>query len=120
MLPLYANTHSETSYTGAYTGALREQARTTIQEAVNAGKDDLVIFTGSGATSAVNRLVDSLGLNDNRQSTETNDGTLRPVVFVGPYEHHSNELPWRESAAEVVRIGLTAAGQIDHARPTRA
>ena len=26
----------------------------------------------------------------------------RPVVFVGPYEHHSNELPWRESIADVV------------------
>ena len=26
----------------------------------------------------------------------------RPVVFIGPYEHHSNELPWRESIADVV------------------
>ena len=24
------------------------------------------------------------------------------MVFVGPYEHHSNELPWRESIADVV------------------
>lgn len=23
-----------------------------------------------------------------------------PVVFVGPYEHHSNLLPWREAGAE--------------------
>ena len=28
----------------------------------------------------------------------------RPVVFIGPYEHHSNELPWRESIADVVVI----------------
>jgi selenocysteine lyase/cysteine desulfurase len=39
----------------------------------------------------------------------------RPVVFVGPYEHHSNELPWRESGAEVVRIGADACGRIDAA-----
>ena len=37
----------------------------------------------------------------------------RPVVFIGPYEHHSNELPWRESIAEVVAIGLDSQGQID-------
>jgi selenocysteine lyase/cysteine desulfurase len=35
------------------------------------------------------------------------------VVFVGPYEHHSNELRWRESAAEVVAIGEDAAGRLD-------
>ena len=28
------------------------------------------------------------------------------MVFVGPYEHHSNLLTWRESLAEVVEIGL--------------
>ncbi len=37
----------------------------------------------------------------------------RPVVFVGPYEHHSNELPWRESIADVVVIGEDADGHID-------
>ena len=26
------------------------------------------------------------------------------MVFIGPYEHHSNELPWRESIADVVVI----------------
>ena len=26
------------------------------------------------------------------------------LFFVGPFEHHSNELPWRESIADVVRI----------------
>ncbi len=39
----------------------------------------------------------------------------RPVVFVGPYEHHSNELPWRESIADVVTIGADADGHIDTA-----
>jgi selenocysteine lyase/cysteine desulfurase len=37
----------------------------------------------------------------------------RPVVFVGPYEHHSNELPWRETIADVVVIGADADGHID-------
>jgi selenocysteine lyase/cysteine desulfurase len=25
----------------------------------------------------------------------------RPVVLIGPYEHHSNEVMWRETIAEV-------------------
>ena len=35
------------------------------------------------------------------------------MVFVGPYEHHSNELPWRESIADVVVICEDADGHID-------
>jgi hypothetical protein len=35
------------------------------------------------------------------------------VVFIGPYEHHSNELPWRESIADVVTIDEDADGRID-------
>ena len=42
----------------------------------------------------------------------------RPVVFIGPYEHHSNELPWRESIADVVTIPEDADGHID-AEPPR-
>jgi selenocysteine lyase/cysteine desulfurase len=34
-------------------------------------------------------------------------------VFIGPYEHHSNELPWRESAADVVTIAEDADGRVD-------
>jgi Aminotransferase class-V len=37
----------------------------------------------------------------------------RPVVFVGPYEHHSNELPWRESIADLVVMGEDADGRLD-------
>ena len=37
----------------------------------------------------------------------------RPVVFVGPYEHHPNELSWRETIADMVVIGADADGHID-------
>jgi len=35
------------------------------------------------------------------------------VVFVGPYEHHSNELPWRESYADLVTIDEDDDGHVD-------
>ena len=28
------------------------------------------------------------------------------AVFIGPYEHHSNEISWRQSLATVVEVGL--------------
>jgi hypothetical protein len=36
----------------------------------------------------------------------------RPVVFIGPHEHHANELPWRESIADVVTIPENEDGHI--------
>ena len=100
VLPLYANTHTEASATGLHTTAMREDARGIIHGAVNGGEDDVVVFCGAGTTGAIDKLVRVLDLE-------------RAVVFVGPYEHHSNELPWRESSAEVVTIREDAAGRVD-------
>ncbi|MEH6591951.1 MAG: aminotransferase class V-fold PLP-dependent enzyme [Halioglobus sp.] len=119
VLPFYANTHTETSFTGAQTTALREQAREQIRSAVNGGGEDKVIFCGPGATAAINKLLDILNLRLPRELSQRYKleqaipADERPVIFIGPYEHHSNELPWRESIADVVSIPLTDCGQID-------
>jgi selenocysteine lyase/cysteine desulfurase len=119
VLPRYANTHTESSGTGLQTTRLREDARRLIREAVGGSEDDLVIFTGSGATGAVNKLIGIMelripaGLDERYQFSAQIPESQRPVVFVGPYEHHSNELPWRESIADVVVIGEDADGHID-------
>ena len=118
VLPYYANTHTETSYSGAQTTAFREQARDQVRRAVNAGGEDKIIFCGSGATAAINKLIDILGLRLPRDLAQRYDlesnipADQRPVVFIGPYEHHSNELPWRESIADVVSTPLNEHGQI--------
>ncbi|WP_405541115.1 aminotransferase class V-fold PLP-dependent enzyme [Streptomyces phaeochromogenes] len=111
VLPLYGNTHTESSSTGRQTTRLREDARRVIRDAVGGTEDDLVIFCGSGATAAVNKLVGILEL----RRPDPLPRAVRPVVFVGPYEHHSNELPWRESVADVVVIDEDADGHIDPA-----
>src|SRR5205823_6273077 len=89
------------------TSRLREDARAIIHAAVGGTPEHVVIFCGSGATSAVNKLVGIMELRVARVPD------VRPVVFVGPYEHHSNELPWRESVAEVVVIDADVDGHID-------
>ena len=119
VLPRYANTHTESSGTGLQTTRLREDARARIKAAVNADDDTCLIFCGSGSTSAVNKLIGILNLRipadlDARYALSSHiPADQRPVVFIGPYEHHSNELPWRESIADVVAIPENADGHLD-------
>lgn len=109
VLPYYANTHTESSYCGGYSTRLREAARGEIARILGAGAGCHVVFSGAGATSGLNRVVGLLDI----------PGTLarggRAVVLHGPYEHHSNILPWRESGAEVVEIAEGATGGPDMA-----
>jgi selenocysteine lyase/cysteine desulfurase len=119
VMPYYANTHTESSYTGAQSTALREEARQQIRQAVGGKEEDKVIFCGSGATAAINKLIDILNLripkdlDDKYGFSSTIEDVQRPVVFIGPYEHHSNELPWRETIATLVVIPLDDQGQLD-------
>ncbi len=103
VLPYYANSHTEASYCGGYMTGLRRAARAEIARLTGAGDDCSVIFTGAGATAGLNRLVTLFRV----------DLAHDPVVFIGPYEHHSNILPWRESRAKVVEIPEAETGGPD-------
>lgn len=119
VMPLYANTHTETSGTGLQTTRFREDARAIIKAAVGGTDEDVVLFCGSGATGAINKLVDCLNLRipadlDAKYGfSDQIPREERPVVFIGPYEHHSNELTWRETIADVVVIDEDADGRAD-------
>lgn len=119
VLPLYANTHTQTSGTGRQTTRFREDARRIIADAFGAGDEHVVLFTGTGSTGAIDKLVRALGIRlpaelDRRYGlAERIPAAERPVVFLGPFEHHSNELPWRETIAEVIRIPEDADGHVD-------
>ncbi len=119
VMPFYANTHTESSGTGRQITRYREDAREIIRQCVRGNDEDVVIFCGAGATAAINKLVDILGIRipyalEKEYHLSANiPEDRRPVVFVGPYEHHSNELPWRESIADVIEIPEDAGGQVD-------
>ena len=122
VLPLYANTHTESSETGLQTTRMREEARRIIGDCVGANDEHAVLFCGSGATHAIAKLIGVIGLrvpspiDDKYQVSASIPPAERPVVFIGPYEHHSNELPWRESIADVVIIPEDEDGHVslDH------
>ncbi len=120
VMPLYANTHTESSVTGLATSHFREQARRIIHRSVGGGEEDVVIFCGSGATGAIQKLIAILNLripadlDAHYRLSQAIPEAERPVVFIGPYEHHSNEISWRETIADVVEIAEDADGRIDH------
>jgi selenocysteine lyase/cysteine desulfurase len=119
VLPRYANTHTESSGTGLQTTRLREDARRIIHEAVGGDPEVAVVFAGSGSTGAIAKLVGILGLRipseleDRYRLLDHIPASERPVVFIGPFEHHSNELPWRESIADVVVVPQDSDGHVD-------
>ena len=98
VLPYNANAHSATSsaFCARRAAALLAESRAIIRTAVRASEDDAVLFCGHGATAAVNKLVRVLAARAERESR-------RLLVIVGPQEHHSNILPWRELPETVLR-----------------
>ncbi len=130
ILKSYANTHTEDDYTGKYMTTLLHQSEEKIKSLVNAGEHGKIISIGSGTTAALLKLQQILGIylppatKDRLQKAmEAAKGSekdlvakvwsQRPVIFISPYEHHTNELMWRESFAETVVVGLDEKGLLD-------
>ena len=119
----YANTHTEDDMTGRSMTHLLHSAEKTIKKCVNAGDDYRIINVGTGATGAINKLQQILGTYlppATRKSLKENLGVdfhktpnHLPIVFVGPYEHHSNEISWRDGLCEIVEVRLDINGHID-------
>jgi selenocysteine lyase/cysteine desulfurase len=129
---VYANTHTEDDITGRSMSQLLHEAEEAIKSSVNAGPNGRIIACGTGATGAIDKLQQIVGVSlapatrhnlqkmmehpESCVSCETFAALLRdlqPVVFVGPYEHHSNEISWRQSLANTVEVQLDSRGHVD-------
>jgi selenocysteine lyase/cysteine desulfurase len=115
--PLVGNTHSESSATGIAMTSAYHHAQKLVKNHVNANDDDVLIFTGTGMTSAIAKLQRILGLKVPEQAVHycaltkedfTNCKDIpnknKPVVFLTHTEHHSNHTSWYETLAEVVML----------------
>ncbi len=108
--PYVGNTHTETNITGTSMTMAYDKAKEIIKKHVHANEDDVLIMTGSGMTGAVNKFQRLLGLKDSSRFATPND---RPLIFVSHLEHHSNDISWRETVADVEIIDLCPKGNID-------
>ncbi|KAJ0041533.1 hypothetical protein Pint_27257 [Pistacia integerrima] len=117
VLPFYGNTHTGDSFVGDRTTKMLHEASHYIKRCLGGGRDDAIIFCGSGTTAAIKRLQEVMGIAVTPIMRERLIKCLsteeRWVVLVGPYEHHSNILSWRQSLAEVIEIGLDDSGLIN-------
>ncbi|KAF5185361.1 Aminotransferase [Thalictrum thalictroides] len=115
--PFYGNTHTDDSFVGRRTTKMVHEATAYIKKCLGGGSEDALLFCGSGTTAAIKRLQEVMGISVpsimRSRVMELRRPEERWVVFVGPYEHHSNLLSWRQSLAEVVEIGLNEDGLID-------
>jgi len=129
---VYANTHTEDDITGRSMSQLLHEAEDAIKASVNAGPDGRIVACGTGATGAIDKLQQIIGVAlapATRKHIEAmfapvfplgEDASFKefcsrqqPVVFIGPYEHHSNEISWRLSLATTIEVRLDPAGKID-------
>ncbi|MGB5101700.1 MAG: aminotransferase class V-fold PLP-dependent enzyme, partial [Steroidobacteraceae bacterium] len=129
---VYANTHTEDDLTGRSMSRLLHEAERMIKRAVNAGPHGRIVACGTGATGAIDKLQQILGISLSPATRKVVGDELRefmgeerfeefrrfqqshqPVVFVGPYEHHSNEVTWRQGLATVVEVNLADDGGVD-------
>jgi selenocysteine lyase/cysteine desulfurase len=121
VMPFLANTHTETTISSTLMSKAYNEAKLIIKEHVHATNQDVLIFCGSGMTSAVNKLQRILGLKISERTGGYMkkglfmqvDEVLRPIVFVTHMEHHSNQTSWLETIADVEIIQSDSNGNVD-------
>ena len=112
--PFVANTHTETSTSGAAMTLAYHEARNIIKRHVNANENDVLITTGSGMTGVVNKFQRILGLkvSENLKNHTQIPEELKPIVFISHMEHHSNQTSWLETIADVEVVPCNNAGLV--------
>jgi selenocysteine lyase/cysteine desulfurase len=121
IMPLVGNTHTETTVTGTAMTQAYHYAKNIIKKHVNASKDDVLLFAGTGMTGAINKFQRILGFKfpENPKAFLKDDIDVDfdpkklPVVFITHMEHHSNQTSWLETAAIVEIIGQTEDGLVN-------
>lgn len=119
ILPFYANTHSESNSHAELISSLYEEARERLKQIFKLDSNFALISCGFGSTAAIKKFQELLGIYIPPRTKQIlgvdslRDKSSFPLVIVGPYEHHSNELSFREGLCEVVRIGLNTQGLVD-------
>ena len=116
ILPFYSNTHSFSSSHSKITSALYDEARTRTKQALGLGDEFLLVACGSGASGAIKKFQEFLGIYlppQSRQRIQIPKQSRLPKVFISSYEHHSNEISLREGLCEIVKIGLDSTGRFD-------
>lgn len=117
VLETYANTHSKEASNADKTTNYYERARINLAHNLELSDDFAILPSGCGSTAAIKHFQELLGLyippaTKKRFNFEIDEKNA-PLVIVGPYEHHSNEVSFREALCETQRVNLDKDGLVD-------
>lgn len=112
--PMIANTHSFSSETGKASTYAYQHARELIKKHVNANESDVLVTAGTGMTAALSKLQRFIGLKTANNSVNIESDEIdKPVVFITHMEHHSNQVSWYETNADVVILSPDENNLVD-------
>jgi selenocysteine lyase/cysteine desulfurase len=100
-LNYYSSVHRGTGFKSQISTHAYETARSTVLRFFGADEATHICIFGKNTTEAINKLARRFRFTDKRN-----------LVLTSEMEHHSNDLPWRNSAAKVIHIGLEPDGRL--------
>jgi len=111
----YANTHSNSNKNAMLTAQYYEDARVDLKKSLELNDDFCILPCGTGASGAIKKFQELLGIYIPPKTKERYkiDISNKPLVIIGPFEHHSNEVSFREALCDVIRIPLSSEGSAD-------
>ena len=115
ILHTYANTHSEIWYNAKITQKYYNQARNSLYKTLEINDDFCILPIWTWATWAIKKFQEIIWIYispSTKQRYNINPKNL-PLVIIWPFEHHSNEISFREALCDVIRIPLNKDGVID-------
>ena len=117
VLETYANTHSKEASNADLTSNYYEEARKNLAKSFNLNDEFAILPAGYGTTAAIKKFQELMGIYIPPATLKRFGITVAkkklPLIIVGPYEHHSNEVSYREALCEVKRVKLTNDGLVD-------
>jgi selenocysteine lyase/cysteine desulfurase len=117
VLLTYANIHSKESQLAHQTNNYYLESYQKLHSLLELEDRHLIIPTGFGSTGAIKKFQELMGIylppkTKQRLHLHHKNHHL-PLVIVGPYEHHSNEISYREGLCQVKRVPLNHHGSFN-------
>lgn len=115
VLQTYANTHSNSNSNAILTAKYYDDARANLKNYLELDDSFCLLPSGTGASGAIKKFQELIGIYIPPKTKQRYkiDATNKPLVIIGPFEHHSNEISFREALCDIIRIPLSKEGYTD-------
>lgn len=117
LLPYYANTHSHFASNAALMSAIYDEAKRRLKQYLGLDESFALIALGSGASAGIKRFQEIMGIYAPAASLArlgVNITHFRQAhVILSGFEHHSNEISYREGLCQIHKIAFNSRGLPD-------